>query len=115
MGFGSMCAGVGGWQMVQKACSLEGWDGSVSIRSTSLFQHGWQIGCMHPFKKTASGKPSGSGSGSWQSMQMFGCAVLGCAAGHLEGGDVYVGVGLMGFDFRGSGIGVGRWNGKSGF
>ena len=115
VGCGWVYAGVGGWQAVQKACSLEGWGGSVSSRSTSLFQHGWQMGCMHPFRKTASGKPWGWGSGRWQSMQMFGCAVFGFAAGEVEGGDVYVGVGLMGFGFRGSGMGVGRWKGKSGF
>ena len=86
------------------------------MRSTKRFQHGWHIGCMHPWRNTASGKPSGCGSAKWQSMQMFGCAVCGCAALQVEVGEVYDGALKMGFSVRGSGTGKGcmKRNGGSG-
>ena len=49
-------------------------------------------------------------------MQMFGCAVCGCAALHVEVGEVYDGAMKMGFSLRGSGTGNGcmKRNGGSG-
>lgn len=49
-------------------------------------------------------------------MQMFGCAVSGCAALQVEVGEVYAGAMKMGFSVRGSGTGKGcmKRNGGSG-